>query len=137
MGRPAWANDDQWTWLKSQATEYLKIKGKKKETAKFWPGFLDAWQEQWPKPALSDLVRDDGARKDLATAETGDGVGANNLVHNEGNGASANSSAVENTDKTGLDETDTDANAGGKQQSASKKKKKERKPLTVSVVRTT
>ena len=135
MGRPAWANDDQWTWLKGQATEYLKIKGKKKETAKFWPGFLTAWQEQWPKPALSDLVHDDGAGKDSSTAETGDGVGANDPVHNEGNSASANSSAAENTDKTGTDEMDANANTGDKKQSASKKK--QRKPLTVSVVRTT
>ena len=57
MGRPAWANDEQWAWLKSQATEYLKIKGKKGETAKFWPVFLDGWKEQWPKPALTDLGR--------------------------------------------------------------------------------
>lgn len=134
MGRPAWANDEQWAWLKSQATEYLKIKGKKNETAKFWPGFLTAWQEQWPKPALSDLVREDSTGKDSSTAKTGDGVGANDPVH-ESNSASVDSSTAENTDKTGTDQTDTDANAGNKKESASKKKK-ERKPLTVSVVRT-
>jgi hypothetical protein len=136
MGRPAWSNDEQWAWLKSQATEYLKIKGKKKETAKFWPGFLTAWQEQWPKPALSDLVHEDGASKDSSTAETGDEVCANDPVH-ESNSASVDLSTAENTNKTGTDETDADANAGNKTESASKKKKKERKPLTVSVVRTT
>jgi hypothetical protein len=42
MGRPSWANEAQWLWLTTQATEYMKIKGNKKETAKFgqriWTG---------------------------------------------------------------------------------------------------
>lgn len=29
MGRPVWATDEQWVWLKDQATEYLKVKGTK------------------------------------------------------------------------------------------------------------
>jgi hypothetical protein len=113
MGRPAWATDDQWTWLKGQATEYLKIKGKKNETIKFWPAFLDAWKEQWPNPALNDLVRD------------------------EGSGTSTDSSTTDANDGRGTNETITvEVNAGGKQQSASTKTgKKSKKPLTVSVVR--
>ena len=72
MGRPAWANDDQWTWLKSQATEYLKIKGAKKETIKFWPTFFEGWQSQWLKPALADAVRkaEGETREDASAAGT-------------------------------------------------------------------
>jgi hypothetical protein len=58
MGRPAWANEAQWVWLTNQAAEYMKIKGDKKQTTKFWPTYLDGWQEQWPTPALSDVVND-------------------------------------------------------------------------------
>ena len=78
MGRPAWANDKQWTWLKSQATEYLKIKGKKKETKKFWPVFFDSWKEQWPQPALSDTVHngDNTSSATLSTTGSGDETGA-------------------------------------------------------------
>jgi hypothetical protein len=78
MGQPAWANDDQWTWLKSQATEYLKIKGMKKDTIKFWPAFFEEWQSQWPKPALTDVVREaDGETvKDPSIADTSSETGA-------------------------------------------------------------
>lgn len=58
MGRPAWANEAQWVWLSAQAVEYMKIKGDKKQTKKFWPIYLDGWQEQWPTPALSVVVKD-------------------------------------------------------------------------------
>jgi hypothetical protein len=58
MGRPAWANKDQWLWLSNQAAEYKEIKGNKKETAKFWPVYLDGWKERWPTPALTDVVRE-------------------------------------------------------------------------------
>jgi len=70
MGRPAWASDEQWTWLKSQAVEYMKIKGKKTETAKFLPVFLDEWQKQWPKPALFELVGDEGSRANASASTT-------------------------------------------------------------------
>ena len=81
MGRPSWANEAQWLWLTTQATEYMKIKGNKKETAKFWPAYLDGWQSQWPAPALSDRVRDgDDMISPAATTEgeqvtTGHAVG--------------------------------------------------------------
>jgi hypothetical protein len=58
MGRPAWANEAQWLWLTSQAAEYMEIKGNKKKTAKFWPTYLDGWKEQWPTPALTDVVNE-------------------------------------------------------------------------------
>ena len=117
MGRPAWANDEQWAWLKSQATEYLKIKGKKGETAKFWPVFLDGWKEQWPKPALTDLVREEGS-------------GAST-------GASTNPSAADTKNEGGANNTAAnDADAGDELQSASAKNaKKPKKPLILSVVR--
>lgn len=116
MGRPAWANDDQWTWLKSQATEYLKIKGKKTETAKFWPVFLDVWKERWPKPALTDVVQDDS------------------------NKANADASTADPSNEAGMEDVVAGADAGNEDQSVSKrgkKGKKGKKPLTVSVVRTT
>ena len=56
MGRPAWATEDQWVWLKAQVLEYLKIKGTK-ETTKFWGPFLNEWQTKWPTPALTDIVQ--------------------------------------------------------------------------------
>jgi hypothetical protein len=96
----------------------LKIKGKKTETAKFWPVFLDGWQEHWPKPALTDLVRDDGneANASASTADASNEAGMENAVAGE-------------------------ADADKKEESASKTKgkkgKKGKKPLTVSVVRTT
>ena len=55
MGRQAWANEDQWVWLKAQALEYLKIKGTK-ETPKFWGPFFNEWQTKWPTPVLTDTV---------------------------------------------------------------------------------
>jgi hypothetical protein len=113
MGRPAWASEEQWTWLKSQAVEYLKIKGKKTETAKFWPVFLDEWQKQWPKPALFDLVG------------------------NDGNGANAGASTADASNEADMDDAVVDvAVADATDQSASTKKGKAKKPLTVSIVRT-
>jgi ribosomal protein S2 len=58
MGRPAWASEAQWIWLSNQAAEYMELKGDKKQTAKFWPRYLEGWKEQWPTPALTDLVKD-------------------------------------------------------------------------------
>jgi hypothetical protein len=40
MGRPGWANEEQWDWLKAQALKYLKIKGTK-ETPRFWGPFFN------------------------------------------------------------------------------------------------
>jgi hypothetical protein len=112
MGRPAWANDEQWTWLKSQAMEYMKIKGKKSETAKFWPGFLEGWKEQWPMPALSDPV------------------------HNDGSGASTAAGTTDEADASGSAGDNDDTGDNDNQQSAlTMKAKKPRKLLTVSVVR--
>jgi hypothetical protein len=96
--------------------EYMKIKGKKTKTAKFWPVFLDGWQEQWPKPALSDLVRDEAkaadGNGDTSTVDTSNEAGVEDAIAGEAD-----------TDKT--------------DQSTSKKGKKARKPLTVSIVHTT
>ena len=58
MGRPAWANEDQWLWLSNQAAQYREIKGNKKETAKFWPVYLDGWKDQWPTPAFTDVIKE-------------------------------------------------------------------------------
>ena len=66
MGRPAWANEAQWVWL-NQAAEYMELKGDKKQTAKFWPRYLEGWKEQWPTPALTDLVKDNTASADVPT----------------------------------------------------------------------
>lgn len=60
MGRPAWANEEQWVWLKAQVIEYSKIKGTK-ETSKFWAPFLNEWQTKWPTPALTDIVNTGGS----------------------------------------------------------------------------
>jgi len=116
MGRPAWASDEQWTWLKSQAVEYMKIKGKKTETAKFLPAFLDEWQQRWPKPALFDLVGDDGSR------------------------ANASASTADTSNETGMEDAVTgvaDADTTDQSASTKKGKKKAKNPLTVSIVRTT
>ena len=112
MGRPAWASEEQWTWLKSQAVEYLKIKGKKMEMAKFWPVFLDEWRQRWPKPALFDLVGDDG------------------------NGANAGASTADPSNEADMEDVVADvADADATDQSASTKKgKKPKKPLTVSII---
>jgi cytoskeletal protein RodZ len=150
MGRPAWATDDQWTWLKSQATEYLKIKGKKGETKKFWPIFLDGWKEQWPKPALTDLVYEgirastgsstadlstaDASTADTSTADTST-ADTSTADASTADASTADPSTTDVGNEAGADKTTTaDVNAG--QGASTRKGKKSAKPLTVSVVRT-
>lgn len=94
----------------------MKIKGNKTETTKFLPVFLNEWQERWPKPALFELVGDEGSR------------------------ANANASNTDASNEAGIEDAVADvADADATDQSASAKKgkKKAKKPLTVSIVRTT
>ncbi|KAH7904111.1 hypothetical protein BJ138DRAFT_1186425 [Hygrophoropsis aurantiaca] len=74
MGRPAWANDTQWLWLKEQADRYLLVKGSKK-TKDFWPRFFDDWQDQWPSPPLSTIINDQMAEPN---ADSGDPIDQDN-----------------------------------------------------------
>jgi len=45
----------------------MELKGDKKQTAKFWPRYLEGWKEQWPMPALTDLVKDNTVSVDAPT----------------------------------------------------------------------
>jgi hypothetical protein len=103
MGRPAWATDKQWDWLKAQAAAYLKIKGTR-ATADFWPGYYSGWTAKWPIPALTDVVNetcadtvsssdalggDDNTSPDAGSSQGGDdaaGVGEETTSTEEGNG---------------------------------------------------
>lgn len=63
MGRPTWANDKQYEFLQSQG-ELFKVyqidkkaaKAERKPAPIFWQLFFQAWENQWPNPALGDLV---------------------------------------------------------------------------------
>ena len=107
MGRPSWASEEQEKWLTEQAVEYLKVKGSKKLTAKFWPVFLDGWKASWPKPELSAVLHDDGKDGNTDTSIP-------TPIVNEG----------------------TEVDAVGEQVSAVPKKSKVKKPLTVQMVHT-
>jgi hypothetical protein len=107
MGRPAWVHEDQEKWLTDQVTEYLKVKGSKKEVSKFWPAFFEGWKEQWPTPALTDPVRD------------GD--------------SSVSTPRLATVDSEVLADKDT---VTEQPSAAPKKAKKAKKPLTVQMVRT-
>jgi hypothetical protein len=103
MGRPAWATDKQWDWLKAQAAVYLKVKGTR-ATADFWPGYYSGWAAKWPIPALTDLVNetstetmvpgdtlggDDNSSPDVGSSQGGDdaaGVGGETTSTEEDNG---------------------------------------------------
>jgi hypothetical protein len=107
MGRHSWTSIKQEKWLTEQAVEYLKVKGSKKLTSKFWPAFFDGWKERWPKPKLSVVL--------------------NNEVE-AGNTDTSMSTPIINKG--------TEADTVGEQVSASPKKSRRKKPLTVQTVRT-
>src|SRR6266481_2741343 len=125
MGRPAWANEAQWIWLTEQAAEYMKIKGDKKQTAKFWPTYLEGWKERWPTPALTDLVK-----------ETDNTINAN--ASTEADSGEASTAVVAATVKDTENTATTNASTEGDSEevptvavAATVKKKKVKKPLTV------
>jgi hypothetical protein len=127
MGRPAWANEAQWTWLTDQAADYMKIKGDKKQTAKFWPTYLDGWKERWPTPALTDLVRDtDNTASTNASTEADSGEVSAVPV----------TATVEDTDNTASTNASTEDDSGEVPTvaAAATVKKKVKKPLTVGTV---
>ena len=111
MGRPAWATEDQWVWLKDQVPEYLKIKGTK-ETTKFWGPFLNEWQTKWPTPALTDIVK-------------------------MGNGSDGTGESPTDASETPADASKTPASSDGSTDTVgakSAKSAKSKKPLTVQTV---
>jgi hypothetical protein len=114
MGRPAWANEAQWTWLTEQAADYMKIKGDKKQTAKFWPAYLDGWKERWPTPALTDCVIDNTSSTNASTEADSRDV--------------PDAATVEDTNNTA---TSIEVDSGA---AAATVKKKVKKPLTVGTV---
>ena len=111
MGRPAWATDKQWDWLKAQAAAYLKIKGTR-ATADFWPGYYSGWTAEWPIPALTDVVNETSA----------DTVGSGDALNGDDN--SGNSQGSDNVAGVGGETTSTEKGNG----------KKPKKPLTVKIV---
>jgi hypothetical protein len=130
MGRPAWAADDQWAWLKDQATAYALIKGTNATTS-FWPTYLKEWARQWPVPALDEVVRLESAD----SANDGNSIGTDD-ANDESAPNAAGSSGDGDVDDLALNAggSSEDSNAASTNSVEAPAKKKKKKPLTWELV---
>ena len=69
MGRPAWANDAQWTFLLGHVERYMTVKGTK-ATKDFWPGLFDGWVAEWPNLPLNSLIPSAGSLEEGTNPES-------------------------------------------------------------------
>lgn len=134
MGRPAWATDAQWTWLKAQAAAYALIKGTN-ATTDFWPTYLKEWVAKWPIPALEELVKEPSANNGgFAGTDGADDEPASNA----GSGGDDNENddlALDAGASADADAANASPNAAnGAEALAIKKRKTSKKPLTMEIV---
>ena len=69
MGRPAWANDAQWTFLLGHIERYMTVKGTK-ATKDFWPGLFDGWVAEWSNLPLDSLIPSAGSLEEGTNPES-------------------------------------------------------------------